>query len=164
VPTDVIAHEAYAQLVTPLLWQFLRAMPSKGDAWAAGMVDRLTAVCGSRLDTMWKIRLTEREAPALRGWLAAGRLRLADLMRDPNDRDLPLPAVVIVVQRDAECTLGPGGDFVLAAGDELLFVGLSAARRSLDTTLLIDAVREYVLTGRRVPESWIWRKLTRAEA
>ena len=35
VPTEVVAHEVYAQLSTPLLWRFLREMPAKGDAWAA---------------------------------------------------------------------------------------------------------------------------------
>ena len=35
VPTEVIAHEVYAQLTTPLLWRFLREMPAQGDEWAA---------------------------------------------------------------------------------------------------------------------------------
>jgi hypothetical protein len=54
----------------------------------------------------------------------------------------------------------PDGDFVLARGDELLLAGWSAARRALDTILLVDGVLEYVVTGRRMPSSWIWRKLS----
>ncbi|HTF46506.1 MAG TPA: NAD-binding protein [Pseudonocardia sp.] len=162
VPTDVIAREVYAQLSTPLLWRFLREMPAKGEAWAAALIDRLTSLCGTQLHTMWKVHLTPKEAPALSGWLASGQLCLADLMRSPNNRDEPLPAVALIVLRGEGCTLAPDGDFVLVTGDEVLFAGWSAARRALDTTLLVDAVREYVLTGRRVPESWIWRKLIRA--
>ena len=36
-----------------------------------------------------------------------------------------------------------------------------SARRLLDETLLVDATREYVVHGRHVPSSWVWRKLTR---
>ena len=32
------------------------------------------------------------------------------------------------------------------------------------TTLLLDAVGEYVVSGRQVPSSWIWRRLTRRPA
>ena len=44
VPTEMVAHEVYAQLSTPLLWRFVQQMPSKGDAWAADVVEQLTAV------------------------------------------------------------------------------------------------------------------------
>ena len=43
-----------------------------------------------------------------------------------------------------------------------LLAGWPAARRALGITLLVDAVREYVVTGRRVPSSWVWRKLSGA--
>ena len=49
-------------------------------------------------------------------------------------------------------------------GDEMLLVCEPAARRLLDSTLLIDATREYVLHGRYVPSSWIWRLVTRRSA
>jgi hypothetical protein len=65
------------------------------------------------------------------------------------------------VSRDGQVILAPDDDFVLAEGDELLLAGWAAARRALGTILFVDAVREYVVTGRRVPSSWIWRKLSR---
>jgi voltage-gated potassium channel len=46
VPTEVVAHEVYAQRSTPLLWRFVREMPDRGDAWAAQLVDRLTTLGG----------------------------------------------------------------------------------------------------------------------
>ena len=36
IPAEVVAHEVYAQLSTPLLWRFIQEMPGKGDEWAAG--------------------------------------------------------------------------------------------------------------------------------
>ena len=32
VPTEVVAHEVFAQLSTPLLWRFLQEVPALGDA------------------------------------------------------------------------------------------------------------------------------------
>jgi voltage-gated potassium channel len=159
VPTEVVAHEIYAQLSTPLLWRFLREMPAKGDEWAADLVARLTDVCGSHLQGLWKERLTAHEAPALSDWLASGTARLGDLLRNPENRDEPLHAVPLLVLRGADATLAPTSDFILAPGDELLLAGWPAARRALGTIFQIEAAREYVVTGRRVPTSWIWRKL-----
>ena len=160
VPTEVVAHEIYAQLSTPLLWRFLRDMPAKGDDWAAELVARLTDLCGTHLQALWKERLSPKEAPALSGWLDSGAARLGDLLRNPENRDEPLHAVPLLVMRGTEAHLAPSSDFLLAPGDELLLVGWPAARRALGTILQIDAAREYVVTGRRVPTSWIWRKLS----
>ena len=163
VPADVVAHQVYAQLSTPLLWRFLREMPAQGDEWAAAQIDRLTGVSGDRLQALWKVRLTAEEAPALGGWLASGQARLGDLLRNPEDRVECLHAVPLLVLRGQDATLAPDPDFVLAPGDELLLAGWPAARRALETTLVVDSVREYVATGRRVPSSWVWRKLTGGE-
>lgn len=163
VPSEVIAHEIYAQLSTPLLWRFLREMPARGDEWAQQLIDRIRALCGEKLQALWKVRLTRQEAPAVVPWLGEGRVRLGDLLRNPEDRDEPLHAVVLIVLRDSESHLAPDDDFELAAGDELLLVGWPAARRALSTVLFVDAAREYVLSGRRVPSSWVWRQLTSAE-
>ena len=96
--------------------------------------------------------------------LAREPLRLGDLLRSPDDRDVHLHAVVLLVARDGDVHLAPPDDFTLARGDEMLLVGEPAARRLLDSTLLIDATREYVLHGRYVPSSWIWRLVTRRSA
>jgi Trk K+ transport system NAD-binding subunit len=160
VPAEVVAHEVYAQLSTPLLWRFLREMPAMGETWAAELVDRLTALSGSHLQELWKVRLTQEEAPAVTGRLASGEIRLGDLLRDPEDREHAVHALVLLVLRDGRTTLAPDEDFVLADGDELLLAGKTRARRALDTVLLVDGVLEYVVSGRRVPEGWVWRKLT----
>jgi voltage-gated potassium channel len=156
VPTEVVAHEVYAQLSTPLLRRFLVAMPARGDDWAAGVVDRLTGLCGERLQSLWKVRLTAAEAPAVRF-----PVRLGDLLRDPADRSARLRAVPLLLARGDEDVLAPDDDETLAEGDELLLAGKPDAQRALDTTLLLDAVAEYVRSGRHLPESWVWRTLSR---
>jgi hypothetical protein len=108
---------------------------------------------------VWKVRLNHVEAPALTGWLATGEARLGDLLRDPDVREERLHVVVLMILRDDECLLTPDDDVVLAPGDELLLTGRPAARRALETTMVVDATREYVVTGRHVPASWIWARL-----
>jgi voltage-gated potassium channel len=157
VPTEVVAHEVFAQLSTPLLWRFLQEVPARGDRWAARLVDCIAQRCGRHLGVLWKVRLNQAEAPATIGWLTAGEARLGDLLRDPDNRDVQLPAVVLMVMRDGECVLTPDDDLVLALDDELLLCGRPAARRALETTMVVDAAREYVVSGRHVPASWIWR-------
>jgi voltage-gated potassium channel len=160
VPTEVVAHEVYAQLSTPLLWRFLQQMPGEGDEWAASMIDRLTQQCGRHLDALWKIRLTPGEAPALVRWLASGQVTLRDILRDPDDRDMRLEAVPLLLLRDGESRLAPADDTALAVDDELLLAGQPAARRELERTMMLDAAAHFVISGRHVAESWIWRRLT----
>ena len=70
VPTEVVAHEVYAQISTPMLWRFIREMPAQGDEWAADLIQRLRYNCGRELPALWKVKLDAEQAPALGGWLS----------------------------------------------------------------------------------------------
>ncbi|MCW2613971.1 MAG: TrkA-N domain protein [Frankiales bacterium] len=164
VPTDLVAHEAYAHLSTPLLWRFLQEMPAQGDEWAAGLVADLVDCCGEHLPALWKVRLTEAEAPALQPWLAAGAVRVGQLLRHPEAREQRLRARLLMVLRDGRSLLTPDPELVLAPDDELLLAGDRDARWALGTTLVVDATAEHVLTGERRPVGWLWRRLSRRPA
>ena len=89
------------------------------------MVDRLTALCGRQLQTLWKVRLTARGGARGPG-LARDRLGhvSATSMRDPANREESTPlAVPLLVLRGEEAVLAPVGEFVLAADDEILLAG-----------------------------------------
>jgi voltage-gated potassium channel len=159
VPAEVVAHEVYAQLATPLLFRFIREMPACGNDWADSVIGKLTHLCGKRLQSIWRVQLNDVGAPALRG-MGDRMPLLGELLGSPDDREERLSAVVLLAVRGAEFHLAPPDDFRLAADDELLLVGAPSARRLLDSTLLVEAIREYVLRGRRVPTSWIWRAVT----
>jgi hypothetical protein len=163
VPQAVVASDVYAQLSSPLLWRFLRTLPDRDDAWSAALVERLTGTCGTRLDALWKVRLDADGAPSLVPWLEREALTLGDLLRSPADRAQRLEAVALLVARGDEALPAPGDDLVLHVDDELLLAGRPAARRDLGSTLLDVAAPPYLVTGQRVPASWIWRKLTRAQ-
>jgi len=171
VPTEVVAHEMYAQLSTPLLWRFVQELPAQGNVWAAEVMERITGSCGRRLQELWKEQLVPAKAPALHQRLAAGGVRIGDMLRDPDDRDRHLDIVPLLVLRQpgsrsggqpgqgSECHLTPEPDFVVGPGDEMLLAGRSTDRRALEGVLYDDAVCEYVLDNRHLPSSWVWRKL-----
>ena len=161
VPTEVVAHEVYAQISTPMLWRFIQEMPARGDEWAADLIQRLRYNCGRELPALWKIKLDREQAPALGGWLAEGKVILGDLLRSPEDRSRHLRVVPLLLYRDGESVLTPDGETVLAPDDELLFAGEGSERRELESTMVVDSTGAYVLFDQHIPSSWIWRKLSR---
>jgi voltage-gated potassium channel len=161
VPTEVVAHEVYAQVSTPMLWRFIQEMPARGDQWAGDLIQRLRHNCGIELPALWKIKLDQEQAPALAGWLAEGRVALGDLLRSPEDRERRLQVVPLLLLRDGDAVLTPDGETVLARDDELLFAGHGSERRELESTLVVDSTGAYVLFDQHIPSSWVWRKFSR---
>jgi Trk K+ transport system NAD-binding subunit len=158
VPPDIVAREALARLGHPLLWDFLADVPTRDDAWSARLLDRLVPACGDQAPHLWDVQVTAEEAPAV--VRRAGAVRLADILRDPEDRDSPLDAVPLLLMRGGRRYPWPDGDLALAEDDEILFAGRPAARHVLEGTLLTDASLEYVVSGRRIPSGWVWRRLS----
>ncbi|HJV15447.1 MAG TPA: NAD-binding protein [Propionibacteriaceae bacterium] len=161
VPTEVVAHEVYAQISTPMLWRFIQEMPAKGEQWAADLIQQLRQNCGYELPALWKIKLDREQAPALDGWLAEGRVTLGELLRSPEDRERHLLVVPLLLLRAGRAVLTPDGETVLARDDELLFAGHGSERRELESTMVVDSTAAYVLFDQHVPASWVWRKLSR---
>lgn len=110
------------------------------------------------------MKLDAGHSPALGRWLAGDDARLGGLLRDPDDRERPLTAAVLLLKRRDDLELTPADDHQIEDGDELLLAGDPLARRELDTTLLVDGVLSYVVTGDYLPSSWVWRKLIRRKA
>jgi Trk K+ transport system NAD-binding subunit len=161
VPAEVVAHDVYAQLSTPLLWRLLQEAPRRSDAWAAELVDRLAGHCGRTLQELWKVRLVREEAPAALPYLADGDVTLGDLLRDPDERSRRLDVVPLLQLRDGRALLTPPDDGPVGVGDELLLAGRADARRGLETTLAVEAAASYALRDRRIPAGWVWRQLSR---
>jgi Trk K+ transport system NAD-binding subunit len=160
VPAEVMEHEVLARLANPLLMRFLAQVPHQDDAWAAEMVERLVDRCGTQKPDLWRVHLTEEEAPALTGWLAAGELQLGDLMRSPEDREQRIDAVPLILLRDDESVLTPPDHHRLQAGDQLLVAGRTSAWSALAATLTHRVTAAYVLDGRTVASGWAWRRLS----
>jgi hypothetical protein len=125
-------------------------------------VARLDRRCRPTALVTWHLPLTPDAAAALGPWLATGEARLGDLLRSPAGRDEQIAAVALMVVRGGLDVLTPGDDFVLAPGDVLFFAGHAGAQQDLETVLVDESTREYVLHDREIPSSWVWRKLSPA--
>lgn len=140
VPTEVVARQVYAQISTPLLWRFLREVPARGDDGQFGdLVDRLHTCCGAGLARAVEDHLgpcacarTRRPVGRKAGspWLGC--------WCDPEDRLLQLSVVPLLLARQDQNVVCPDGEFVLAAGDELLFAGNGHTRHELLLTMVAD--------------------------
>lgn len=160
VPTDLVAREAFARIVTPHTWAFLEYAVQQDDDWAEDLVRRLVDRCGSGSPDPFILVVDAHSAPAVVRWMGHGSITVRDLLRHPDDRERATGAAVLAVNRDGEIAFDPDADTVLRVGDQLLMVSKARSLSALREVLFHDAAVEYVVTGRRVPATWIWRHLT----
>lgn len=160
-PTDLVATEALARVITPTFWSFVEHALVQDDEWSAQLFERMRRSCGNFTPERRLITIRRSEAPALTRWLRTRPLTLGELCTDPADRSQQLDVVVLVLTRDGTPTFVPGPDTELQRGDELLLAGRSTALDDLEQVLAYDSMLDYVATGNEVPTSWFWRLLTR---
>ncbi|QID18211.1 potassium channel protein [Nitrogeniibacter mangrovi] len=164
VPSQIIANECLAVLTTPLLERFLEEMRQRDDAWAGRLLERLTGRFGWMVPSVWSVRLTERDAPALHTRLQrdAPTITLGELLRSPHDRNDPLDAEVLYLCREGSVHVtAPAPTLPVCLGDELLLVGRRSARAALALTLENIHSLAYVLTGAELPGGLIWERIAR---
>lgn len=157
VPTDLVAREVLARVVTPLSWSFVEHALTQDDEWGARVLDLLVARCGERTPGTTRLRLTTKDAPAAVRWLRHHELTLGDLLRDPDDRTAHVEVAALAILRGEELTFVPGEDTPLRAGDEILLAGRRRGFSLLSSALFEDSTLRYLTTGRQVPKTWLWR-------
>jgi Trk K+ transport system NAD-binding subunit len=165
VPSHIVAQESIAILTTPLLARFLERLRQQDESWCRTLVGRLQDLCDGRTPTVWSIRLNLSEAPAARQELMyRGGFRLGDILPDATDRQQLLPALPLLIDRADELHLLPDMDFMLAAGDHLLFASSLSVLDKLKLTLQNANELDYVLDGREDSgSSWVWQWLRRRQ-
>ena len=162
IATEVVAREVLARIVTPVFWSFVEYALTQDEQWATQVRDHLLDRCGPTTPQRMSITISHRDAPALAGWLQRGhRLALADLMREPGDRDASLPMAALVLVRDGQSRFMPSPDTLLRPDDQVLLVGKPGGLSRLGEICHYPATVEYLATGREVPSSWVWARLAR---
>ncbi len=165
IPSSIIADRIRVRLGTPLLSEFTTFARYREDAWACELVARIAALVDDEVPHVWEIVVDEVEAPALCSATQRGvALTVAQLLRDPRDRDASLPAMVLMLRHGDSRALLPEPDERVRAGDVLLLCGrVEASRRMVWTMQNLNAL-DYVLTGNTAPGGIIWRWLARRRA
>jgi hypothetical protein len=161
IAAEVIAREVLARILTPVFWSFIEHVRTADEQWAIEVRDHLVQRCGQHTPERDVITLSSEHAPAIAGWLRRGQtLTLGTLMRQPDDRESTLPLAALVLVRDGEAQFMPAEDTPLALDDQVLLVGKPAGLAVVREIFHYPATVEYLATGRDVPLTWVWAKLT----
>lgn len=148
VHTRVVAQECVSILTTPLLGQFLGAVRAADEPWSKQVAACLEGICGGLIPEVWGIEVEQTSAPALhKSLMQQQAVSIGMLLRDNQDRDVGLPARVLMIVRQRKPFLFPDDGYLLAAGDALLLAGRHAARSALHLTLQNANALSYVLNS-----------------
>jgi len=144
----IVAAEVLRIIRAPQLSYFLRLARQQDEAWAADLLGRMRERIGDEVAHVWSQELDAQGAPSLAALLARGeRVTVGDLMRAPDNRELRLAAVPLLLQRREGKSLLPGDGEPLVSGDRLLLCGRPEARGRLRWALHDDHVLRYVIAG-----------------
>ena len=161
IDTEVIAREVLARILTPVFWSFVEHVLTQDEEWATQVRDHIEGRCGRRTPERDVVTLTPEHAPAIAAWLGSGKaLPLYTLLRRPDDRGSALPLAALVLIRDSEHYFMPPENTPLALGDQVLLVGKPSGLSSAREVLHYPATVEYLATGRDIPLTWAWSRLT----
>lgn len=161
IATELVAREVLARTLTPVFWSFVEHTFGRDEAWAAEVRNHLQECCGRRTPQRGVITLSPEQTPAIADWLRRGEtLTLTDLIRRPDDREVALPLATLVLLRDGVPTFMPPPETALALGDQVLLVGKPDGLSQVRDICQHPTTVEYLATGRDVPLTWVWAKLT----
>ncbi len=161
-PDRVIARRIQLELISPALQPLLDHLENCPLVDLEDLIGRLRTAVGMDLPVLWIIKLDETTAPALQGRPSQeGTINptLRDLMRDPQDRELLVGCVPLILSRNDRETRIPDLDTALLENDQLLFCGTRHARSTLDGTLKNPYTLEYLVSGEEPPRSYAVRAL-----
>lgn len=161
IATDLVAQETLARLESPLYWGFVEHIQHLDNEEALEVRERITARVGQWCPITRIVPIEAHAAPAVCRWLDRGHeVSIADLLRDPDDRDQPIESFPYLHKRGDEVTYLPDPGTLLLKGDQVGLLSRSRGMSQLNGTLFSDASVEYLCTARSVPDAWFWRVLS----
>lgn len=160
LPDDLVIQRVMARLITPNFWGFVVHVMGVDDDTADRIDQRIVTRVGTRTPDVRRIRLDQTQAPAVHRWLGTRELRLADLVRDPDDRSRFTAAIAIVLNRDDGHTFLADEQTLLRRDDEVVFLGTTQAFDDQAEYLYDDSTLHYIATGQDEATSPVWRMLT----
>jgi Trk K+ transport system NAD-binding subunit len=170
-PSLVTARRILFLLVAPLVTPYLQHLQAVGDKLLRKSIRRLQEAIGDGTPHLWTETISERHTSVssiLRD--AEFPVALADILRDPGDRERSLDCVPLTLKRPGSVVVMPEGEVPLRAGDRILMCGTRQARRVLDGTLNDKFALQYLVTGVEEPRGYImqwlhrWRQQRQAAA
>ncbi|MFV2090203.1 MAG: TrkA family potassium uptake protein [Pseudomonadales bacterium] len=159
-PSLVTARRILLRLISPLIQELLEYLEDQPQLLSEVVLPALRESVKETNPALWTVCLTSEEAPELLAFMREqGPLCLESLFRDDRDRLKRLNAVPLVLKRDEERMIMPGGDTYLAPGDELLVCSTYAARSRAYCNFANRYTLAYLATGEEPPRGWLMNRL-----
>lgn len=157
-PSDIIAHECLAHMISPLLAQFLALARNQTNAWANQLISHLVGTVGEHVPETWTITIDAAHAPAIENMLSCGvQVTLDSITRDPSNREETLDLVPLLLLRGNKPMLQPESYIPLMHGDQILLCGQPSAKEALPLTLCNHKALSYIIDGKEIADGFIWR-------
>ncbi len=170
-PSLVGARRILFLLTAPLLKVFFEHLLSESQNSGPGFARELTRhfrdVIGNDSPSLWTVKCNEYNTWGLARTVAKGMsLTLADLLRNPGDREHRLACLPLVMQTARGQEVMPALDRTITLGDEILFCGTSRDIHLLETSLNNEYTLGYLKTGREETRSivlkWLFKRFPAA--
>ena len=155
----VVSNKIFALIRTPLLGDFLRIVTRYNNESASKLASRVIGVIDQDMLELWEVRIFPDKAPALYTMLKDRQILVKDLLRDPINRRKTVSTVPLFLKRGKGNVMLPEHDRILQQGDRILLCGSLKARQHMSTICHSINALGYVLTGKYIPDGYIWRWL-----
>jgi Trk K+ transport system NAD-binding subunit len=157
-PTEIIAHECLAHMISPLLAQFLTLVRNQSNSWANQLISELVSIVGETVPERWAITVSKEQTPAITELLSKNiSVSLHNLTQDPADRNSRLNLVPLLLLRNNVPMLVPPPSSALQLGDRVLFCGIADARSAINISINNSKSLNYIVDGIEVADSVVWR-------
>lgn len=159
-PSEIVAERIRILAVSPMLAEFFALAAYKENAWGCELVSRFSGMVSGQVPVVQELTLDQQHASALLDLLGEGEeITLGELMRDPWDRDRPLPCMVLLMHREREKITVPASDLAVQPGDRLLLAGARHGITRFQWNLAHNFALDYVRSGDVRPQGSLWRSL-----
>ena len=154
----VISNKIFALTTTPLLADFLQTAGKNSNEWANLLVSRIGGICGDEVPQTWSITITPISSPALYTGIVQGKkVTIADLYRNPRNRDIRLPFLTLFLKRGEKEILLPDDDVELEKRDRLLLCGRFGVDQKVEWIAKNHNVFNYLYSGEERASGTLWR-------
>ncbi len=161
-PSELVYFKILLLVQNPLLVKFIALMHRKTDLWGQVLLANIHDICGNGRINCWTLSVDEIHAEGIMKALSRGYdISLGLLAKSTQSiwsRPVSMP---LLVKRAQNYILVPGSDYLLQAGDEVLFAGLPGVERRIYRTASSYAVIYYLITGKDYSRSFLGKWLDR---
>jgi len=156
-PACIIAREILALIKSPLLAEFLSLVRRQKRSWVNILISRVSGLYETENLNTWTIKVNDMDSRMIREILAVGDINVADMMRNPRDRQLQLNCIPLLIKHKKQFRLLPETQDSLSNGDEILFCGDHDSMHLMHWSMSNVNAFQYIACGEEYFSGYLWK-------